>query len=295
MSDKVSCEYCDELFSKYGIANHKRGCDQNPDKDVDSFREAQKKSTVSECGEIRSYIVTCDSNKCDEEFTVEEREKQFPKKDNYFCSNSCARSFSTQGKREEINKKVSESLLRKKDCTSVAYSNCSFCGQLIVDKSGDEREFCSLHCLGQFHKDSEEFSEKVRKGIKNSDCEFGGYRKGSGKGGRGKSGSYNGDYFHSSWELAFQVFHDDHGIPLQRCWEQFPYQWKGEERIYVPDFKYNDHWHIEVKGYQEEKDKAKWRDFPHHLEVLKSDEIEPILDYVKSEYGRDFCEKLYKD
>ena len=70
-----------------------------------------------------------------------------------FCSSKCARSFSTENKREQINKKVSESLSGRK-----GWNNCGF-------KSGyDDRRFVadSEHAKKMNSLKVLNFKEKVK-------------------------------------------------------------------------------------------------------------------------------------
>jgi hypothetical protein len=292
------CQYCGKEFdSGQALGGHVIWCDENPDA---YGEEEHERRTEQRYGSLEEFTITCDSNKCDEEFTVEEREKQFPKKDNYFCCNSCARSFSTQGKREEINKKVSEVLkggslsedhivnsgdfsvwdymeegrkLEVKKNIIQANTSSDTVGQTLTCPvcrerwviSGKGRKYCSMECYVL----SPQF-------------------------GNGEGGTYNGDPYHSSWELAFAVYHEDHNIQFERIvGKRFSYNWQGEEKYYVPDFKYHGEHYVEVKGYKIAKDQAKWDHFPHKLEVLRWKEMQPILKYVRSTYGERFWEDLY--
>lgn len=117
---------------------------------------------------------------------------------------------------------------------------------------------------------------------------LGGYVKGSG---RGKKGWYKGFFCDSSWELAYLVYHLDHGIPVKRNNEKFEYEFEGKKKNYIPDFLLEDRF-VEIKGYQTKQWQAKKEQFPHKLEVLAAKEIQPYLDYAVAKYGKDFT-KLY--
>lgn len=112
----------------------------------------------------------------------------------------------------------------------------------------------------------------------------GGYRRGSGI---GKKGWYKGIWCDSSWELAWVVFNLDHGKPFERNQEFFNYEFGGRVRRWLPDFIMNGAYY-EIKGYETEQSIAKVRGFPHKLVVLGRVEMEPILTYVISKYGKDF-------
>ena len=63
---------------------------------------------------------------------------------------------------------------------------------------------------------------------------YGGYKRGSG---RGKHGWYKGIWCDSSWELAWVIFHLEHGIRFERNKDRFEYYWQGKIHKYLPDFK----------------------------------------------------------
>lgn len=110
------------------------------------------------------------------------------------------------------------------------------------------------------------------------------------KHGYGKSGWYKGYWCDSSWELAWTVFHLEHGTPFTRCEDIFKYiDGEGIEREYHPDFKVFDYW-IEIKGWETDKWKYKVAQFPYpdKLLVLKQTDLSEILAYVIDKYGKDF-------
>lgn len=88
------CKHCNQEFdfkSTSEKANHSRWCDKNPKRNnTENLKKAQKKINDNKLGEIKTYTVQCTT--CQTNFEVEEREKQFPTKENYYCSKSCANS-----------------------------------------------------------------------------------------------------------------------------------------------------------------------------------------------------------
>lgn len=94
------CKHCNKEFDLEPkiFANHVRWCDDRPTKDktkdVENRKVATTKSFNKKYGELKEYTVEC--NKCSKSIIVEEREKQFPKKENYYCSRSCANSRNWQ-------------------------------------------------------------------------------------------------------------------------------------------------------------------------------------------------------
>lgn len=117
---------------------------------------------------------------------------------------------------------------------------------------------------------------------------LGGYQEGSG---RGKKGRYKGFFCDSSWELAFVIYHLDHGIHLERNKVKLPYEFEGVSRSYTPDFVLGDSL-IEIKGYWTEQDLAKAKQHPQ-VKVLQETEMIPYISYVVKKYGKDFI-RLYE-
>lgn len=111
---------------------------------------------------------------------------------------------------------------------------------------------------------------------------------------RGKHGWYNGYWCDSSWELAFVIYNLEYDIKFQRNTQKFEYEFEGKKYNYYPDFIMEDGTYIEIKGYETEKDKAKYIYFPYKLKVLKRKDIKYILDYVNKKYSKDFV-TLYND
>jgi len=116
----------------------------------------------------------------------------------------------------------------------------------------------------------------------------GGYKKGSG---RGKKGRYEGIWCDSSWELAWVIYHLEHNIKFERNTEKFEYIFNNKKYTYIPDFIINNDY-IEIKGYITEQVKTKINQFPKKLIVLLQLDMKKYLDYVIQKYGNDFT-KLY--
>lgn len=105
------------------------------------------------------------------------------------------------------------------------------------------------------------------------------------KAGRCKKISYNSPIAGSvqldgTWELTVAEFLDRQKYNWKRNTERFPYICpKGKNRHYIPDF-----WveelggFVEVKGYETELDRAKWKYFPNKLAVLRKEHINKITN-----------------
>jgi hypothetical protein len=117
---------------------------------------------------------------------------------------------------------------------------------------------------------------------------LGGYVQGSG---RGKKGWYKGFFCDSSWELAYVVYCLEHNIDIKRNTEKRQYIWQGVVKNYLPDFIVEGTL-TEVKGYKTEQWLAKLKANPD-VRVLYEKDLEPVLEYVKGKYGKDFI-NLYE-
>ena len=94
--------------------------------------------------------------------------------------------------------------------------------------------------------------------------------------GRTKRIDKYGISFQGKWELQFYEWCLRNDIKAIRPSEGFPYEWEGR-RTYFPDFYLPElSLYVEVKGYETEKDRAKWRHFPHELLVVRRAEIEKM-------------------
>lgn len=133
---------------------------------------------------------------------------------------------------------------------------------------------------------TEETKQHLSKRAK--ELNYGGYIPGSG---RGKKGWYNGFFCDSSWELAYVIYCLEHGKNIQRNTTKRKYIWEGVEKSYTPDF-IVDGKVTEIKGYKTEQWLAKYKANPD-IDVLYEKEMQPILAYVISKYGKKYIE-LYQ-
>ena len=120
-------------------------------------------------------------------------------------------------------------------------------------------------------------------------AESGGVRHGSG---RGKKGWYKGYWCDSSWELAYVIYNLEHDIKFERNVKGFEYEFNNKKYKYYPDFILDDGTYIEIKGYLDEKGKAKISAISNLKLILGKKENEKYLDYTIKNYGEDFI-KLY--
>jgi len=110
--------------------------------------------------------------------------------------------------------------------------------------------------------------------------------------GRAKIYEYNGMKFKGTWELKIANILDKYNLKWTNNIKPISYYWNGKWHLYFPDFYLIDYdKYIEVKGYQRERDIAKWSASDKPLVVLKKKEInelakndKKILEYIKSNW-----------
>jgi hypothetical protein len=94
--------------------------------------------------------------------------------------------------------------------------------------------------------------------------------------GRVKQIEYDGIKFQGNWELDFYKWCVSNNVPCERNTTGFKYEWNGT-RTYFPDFYLPEKdEYVEVKGYQTERDNAKWKQFPNSLRLIMKDDIMKI-------------------
>jgi hypothetical protein len=100
------CKHCNQEFNYERTTekgNHSRHCKSNP-KRLETYKSVSvgiNKFIDNELGKIKKFTVNCFC--CNEDFEVKEREKQFPLKEKYFCSRSCANSMGGKTKAEKYH------------------------------------------------------------------------------------------------------------------------------------------------------------------------------------------------
>lgn len=217
---------------------------QNRHQNTDKF----KKLRIKKKEEIKKFKVSC--AKCNKEFEVEENEKNFPKKDKYFCSRSCANSriftkdiidkIWTEDKKNKAKKKSQK--INKKYWTK------------------ERKKEQSLRMLDIVRKNPDSYSAKNVSG-------------------RTKIYEYKGTKVKGKWELLVAETLDFENIKWTNNIKPIPYYWKKSWHLYFPDFYLLDHnIYIEVKGYKTKRDEAKWKVIKHMLLVLQSKEIRQIKE-----------------
>lgn len=204
-----------------------------------------------------------------------------------FCSMSCSATYNNSrkdyttfkpGPKPKPESKSSKNDYAEKHREGYRYNNgnpytkinqCVVCGKFHQFN----RSTCGKSCLKKYSS-----IQLVGKS--------GGWRN---FGGNGKSGTYNGHIYQSSWELAWIVYHLDHGIEFIRPTEYFEYEFEGKIRKYYPDFYLiNNNEYVEVKGFWSENTEAKINsvlDKGLKITVIGGNDITPYLEYYKTKAG----------
>lgn len=79
--------------------------------------------------------------------------------------------------------------------------------------------------------------------------------------------------FQGKWELEFYQYCKSNNIKIERSNEWFEYEWNGK-RKYFPDFYLRElDRYVEVKGYETDRDRAKWSSFPRSLTIIRKADI----------------------
>jgi len=182
-----------------------------------------------------------------------------------FCSTKCSRGFSTKAKRKEINEKVSKTMLSYS--TGLISISCMHCDISFTVPHKSVRKFCSQSCATTYRNLGSTKSNKVKQKIKESVRKA--YENGKKVyGGKTKWHTYKGIKVQGSYELRtckiLDRWKDEKRI---KDWEytndRIQYSYNGENSSYLLDFKIFENdgsfYYLETKGYQTERDIAKWK------------------------------------
>jgi hypothetical protein len=85
-----------------------------------------------------------------------------------------------------------------------------------------------------------------------------------------------------TWEYELAVYLDENKINWKRNKKRFSYiNEHNKQSFYTPDFYIVDfNFYIEIKGYETEKDRCKWKHFTEELVILKAEELKLIKQKV---------------
>lgn len=263
-----NCPHCGiEHQGGKSFGAHITNCKENPKRKDKLLKIGISKRIIK-----NEYTSKC--LKCNDEYKVYVSEQNYLK-GNYkkYCSRKCANSHN---RTEESKKKTSLALI--KDPYIRICDNCN-----IEFKTKNKKVMhCSSKCVYE--------NPKVREKLSNSNTgKCGGYRE---KGGRGKQGWYKGIFCNSSWELAYVIYCIDNNIKIVRNKEGFNYIFNNKTFKFYPDFIVNGEY-VEIKGYLDEKNKAKISQFSKQILIIDKISIIPYIKYVEEKYSKDFI-NLYE-
>ena len=281
---KKPCNYCNLLYTNFVLKQHENACKLNP---INITKLEKRKACLD-------YV--CEQCKINHNGLYGSGK---------FCSEKCARSFSTKNEQNWIKKfkctickaevirtkraRCSNKVILCDKCNkldsdiikqtlyklNIYFIECMTCKKLIF--KNNKYGLCK-QCLGK--------SDIFRNNLKQS-CigKCGGLRHNSG---RGKFGRYNGYWCQSSWELAWIIYNLDHGIKFERNKEGFEYEYNGETHKYYPDFILEDGSYVEIKGYYTRQVEIKLNQFKHNIQIIDKDKIKVFLRYAIDKYGKNF-------
>lgn len=286
---KLECEFCHKDFWKTA-------------KTIRSFLSLNRRSRTDCCKFCSNYCAN-KSSLLQKEYSCKFCSKSvwrcpssITKSGNIFCNASCSAKHNNlnRKKSEETKRKISNSL-RKNSTSTLALTvtkECDNCRTLFeFVKRAKVRKFCNACCrvrppLSAEHRKklSDAYLKRVIKNIPNYFS------------GRIKKGWYKGIWCDSSWELAWVLYAEYHGISFERNKEFLEYTFRNEQFKYYPDFKLLDlnaeKAFVEIKGWENEKFVEKEKQHGDKVLVLRKKELQPILKWVKEQYGTNFV-KLY--
>lgn len=115
--------------------------------------------------------------------------------------------------------------------------------------------------------------------------------------GKGKRGFYDNIYFHSSWELAFYVYHKEVDSLIFKKNTKIVLEYKYNDNIhkFIPDFIHpitNEIYEIKAYLYSK-KEEAKYDQYKNKIRFLFGTKLTTHIEYVTIKYGREFTKTLY--
>lgn len=191
-----------------------------------------------------------------------------------FCSNKCARGFSTKFKRKEINEKISNTL-----SIDPYLKICPQCNSNFETKQ-KKQKFCSKKCTAKFNSSNPSFLEKLSKNRIE----------------KIKSGIINGNGIHKIYNFKGEKIRCDSKIEyacldyfvkrkassIKRCNFFIQYRDKDKIRRFLPDFVIRigeNIYIVEAKSYMSIKIiNEKWR----HYNEMSSLKKEVLIEYCEN-------------
>ena len=171
---------------------------------------------------------------------------------------------------------------QKEYTSKIGFSNhvrrCSSNPNRIIETLTDEGR-AKIIAKNLNYRHSEEVKLKISKSMKKAVLANPEAYSSSNRG-RTKQIVIDGIKCQGQWEVDFYIWAKSVGLIPERPRVGFRYEWNGL-RTYFPDFYIKSlNLYVEVKGYETERDRAKWNQFPEKLLVIKKYEISQIRQGV---------------
>jgi hypothetical protein len=192
-----------------------------------------------------------------------------------FCSSFCSRAFSTKGKREIINNKVSLTFKENlKKGIKMGFINtaekekriCPVCEEEFEVSVNKKKNTCSLSCSSKFSWQSGKYNKVDWSRVNLESYSTGKNYVGGGttKWIKYRDIKVQGSYEYRACEILDQMVNRNEIKDWKYGVTRINYYYEGKERTYIIDFTlYNlddSEKHIEVKGREEEIDHIKWKE-----------------------------------
>lgn len=114
-------------------------------------------------------------------------------------------------------------------------------------------------------------SESMKRAVQNNPESYSSSNRG-----RTRQTIVDGIKLQGQWEVDFYIWAKSEGLNPKRPSKAFRYEWNGE-RWYHPDFYIESlDTYVEVKGYETDRDRAKWLQFPEKLCIIREQQIKQI-------------------
>lgn len=210
---------------------------------------------------------------CQKEFTQQVNLKSDYKYLKKCCGKHCSHSRKhTKETKEKIAEGVHNSekskLYQLERTKKVKYKsfNCPVCNNIVTIKHFEDRKTCGkTECI------SKHISNVIKEQLVNG-------KRVNQWGGRCRKITYimkNGIEIKvdGNFELEFCKWCEENNVLFKKNRIGFKYIFDKHEHIYFPDFLINESVFVEVKGYETEKDRCKWEQFPYKIIILKEKQI----------------------
>lgn len=92
-------------------------------------------------------------------------------------------------------------------------------------------------------------------------------------------------FLQGSWEWKFAEFLDYKNVVWVKNKVGYKYEFCGKIHNYFPDFYLTEFdLFVEIKGYERDRDKAKWSQFPFKLSIIKKNEIHNLENWYSKNF-----------